>query len=59
MPRTAAKFTQADISRAIRAVQQTGSDMAVELRPDGVIRISRTTAEPKPEPVEAEREIVL
>ena len=59
MPRTAAKFTQADVARAIRAVQQTGSDMAVELRPDGVIRIFRTTETAKPEPVEAEREIVL
>ncbi len=42
MPRTAARFTQADISRAIRAVQQTGNDMAVELRPDGVMRSGDT-----------------
>lgn len=39
MPRTAAKFTQADIARALRAVAQTRSEMAVEVLPDGTIRL--------------------
>lgn len=39
MSRRAARFTQADIARAIRAVQQTGAGMAVEISPDGTIRI--------------------
>lgn len=37
MPRKAARVTQADIARALRAVQQTGVTMAVEVRPDGTI----------------------
>jgi hypothetical protein len=36
--RTAAKFTQADVARSIRAAKQAGAG-AVELRPDGTIRI--------------------
>ena len=39
MPRTPARFTQADIARALRAVEQTGLQMAVEIGLDGVIRI--------------------
>lgn len=39
MPRTAAKVTQADISRALRAVAQTGVSMALEVLPDGTIRL--------------------
>lgn len=41
MPRTAAKFTQSDLARAIRAVEQAGVDMDVILEPDGRIRITR------------------
>lgn len=41
MPKTAAKFTQADLARAIRAVEQAGVDMDVVLEPDGRIRITR------------------
>jgi hypothetical protein len=36
--RAAAKFTQADVARSIRAAKQAGAG-AVELRPDGTIRI--------------------
>lgn len=38
MSRTPAKFTQADVARSIRAAKQAGAG-AVELRPDGTIRI--------------------
>ena len=39
MSRTPAKFTQADISRALRAVNQCDIDAEVILEPDGRIRI--------------------
>lgn len=39
MPRTPAKFTQADVARALRAIEQTGAAMELVLEPDGRIRI--------------------
>jgi hypothetical protein len=39
MSRTAARFTQADVARSLRAAKQAGAQ-AVELLPDGTIRIS-------------------
>ena len=39
MPRTAAKVTQADIARVLRAVGQAGMKMRVEISPDGTIRL--------------------
>lgn len=39
MPRTPARFTQADVARAIRAIKSTDTVMSVEITPDGVIRI--------------------
>jgi hypothetical protein len=39
MSRTPAKVTQADIARAIRAIAQTGARLAVEIAPDGTIRL--------------------
>jgi DNA-binding XRE family transcriptional regulator len=39
MSRRAARFTQADIARAIGAIEQTGANMAVEIGKDGTIRI--------------------
>ena len=39
MARTAARTTQADIARAIRAAKQAGAK-GVEVRPDGTIHIS-------------------
>ena len=39
MPRTPAKFTQADVARALRAIKQTGAAMELVLEPDGRIRI--------------------
>jgi nicotinamide mononucleotide (NMN) deamidase PncC len=41
MSRTAAKVTQADVARAIRAAKQAGAK-GVEIRPDGTIYISLT-----------------
>lgn len=34
-----AKNTQAEIARALRAVKQVGVPMAVEIAPDGTIRL--------------------
>ena len=39
MPRTAAKVTQADMARAIRAIQQTKANLVVEVGKDGTIRL--------------------
>lgn len=39
MSRTPARCTQADIARAIRAVEQVGSASIVEVARDGTIRI--------------------
>jgi hypothetical protein len=57
MSRTAAKFTQADVARSIRAAKQAGAG-AVELLPDGRIRIDLTGEKPPPA-VELEQEVVL
>jgi hypothetical protein len=57
MSRTAARVTQADIARAIRAAKQAGGG-AVELLPDGTIRILLQAEKPA-QPVEPEREVVL
>lgn len=47
MSRRAARFTQADIARAIKAVEQTGANMCVEITPDGTIRIVPIPERPK------------
>lgn len=44
MPRTPARFTQADINRALRAVQQCEINMRVKLLPDGSIVIEKASA---------------
>jgi hypothetical protein len=48
MSRTAARFTQADVARSIRAAKQAGAG-SVELRPDGTILISLDSTADKPE----------
>jgi hypothetical protein len=58
MPRTPARFTQADVARTIRAAKQAGAD-AVELLPDGTIRICLERPEKPAQPVEPDREVVL
>jgi hypothetical protein len=39
MPRRAAPVTQAAIARALRAIEQTGVRVAIEISPDGTIRL--------------------
>lgn len=58
MSRTPARFTQADVQRAIRAVKASGETMAVEIRPDGTIRLVPVGDEKRPE-IEQERRIML
>jgi hypothetical protein len=62
MPRRPARFTQADITRAIKAVEQAGAHMAVEVAPDGTIRIvpAPVSLTPAPAPkVESKARIML
>lgn len=63
MARTHARFTQADLARAIRAIEQTGAPMSVEITPDGVIRIVPNTQdeskEARTDALEPKRVIVL
>jgi hypothetical protein len=56
--RTPARFTQADVARAIRAARQAGVG-AVELLPDGTIRICLDGAGKPTQPLEPDREVVL
>jgi hypothetical protein len=46
MTMRAARFSQADIARALRAARQVGGGAVVEIAPDGTIRI---TPPPKPQ----------
>ena len=39
MPKGNVKFKQSDVTRALKAVVQTGVNMGVEITPDGTIRI--------------------
>ena len=47
MSRRPARFTQADIARAIKAVEQANAQMTVEIAPDGTIRIVPNTLKPQ------------
>lgn len=61
MTRTPAKFTQADVARAIRAAIQAGA-AGVELRPEGVIHIalSPKSSPDKPEmPLDQDKPVEL
>jgi hypothetical protein len=57
MPRRPARFTQADIARAIRAAEQAGSPRTVEIAPDGTIKL--VPVEPTKPKVVKKREIIL
>ncbi|MDP3940646.1 MAG: hypothetical protein Q8R92_21235 [Deltaproteobacteria bacterium] len=60
MSRTPAKVTQADIARAIRAIAQTGAKLAVEIAPDGTIRLVPVdSGNNEPTPVAVREEIRL
>jgi hypothetical protein len=48
MSRSPARATQADIARAIRAVEQTGAQMEIRVERDGTIRIIPFVAAPTP-----------
>jgi hypothetical protein len=39
--RRPARFTQADLDRALKAAEKAGADVAVDILPDGTIRLSR------------------
>ena len=60
MPRTPARVTQADIARALRAIEQSGARVVVEILPNGTIRLipadSDATGPPR---VDEPLEIVL
>lgn len=59
MSRRPAKFTQADVARAIRAAKQEGA-AAIEVKPDGSIIVQLVTESTKPKKRVAEqREVVL
>ena len=57
MPRTAARITQADIARAVRAVAQCGVAATIEVTRDGTLRVIVNDEQAKP--VERKRGIVL
>jgi hypothetical protein len=57
MPRAAARITQADIARAVRAVAQCGVAATIEVTRDGTLRVIVNDDQAKP--VERKREIVL
>lgn len=64
MPRTAAKVTQADIARTVRAVAQARVKAVVEVAPDGTIRVligenARPHQDQTQMAVEQEEEVVL
>jgi hypothetical protein len=44
MSRRPARFTQADLNRALKAIVQSGAHMMVEIIPDGTLRISPAPA---------------
>jgi hypothetical protein len=58
MPRRAARTTQADIARAIRAAKQAGAE-AVDVHPDGRISILLSTRSGNPSLDEESPEVVL
>jgi hypothetical protein len=60
MSRRPARCTQADIRRAIKAVEQAGASMAVEILPDGTIRLTPVSQKPEDNAVIGpQRRIVL
>ena len=62
MPRTPARFNQADIARALRAMRDSGVPSKLVMRPDGNMEIvpqDRDIETPLPAVKEPEREIIL
>lgn len=55
MSKRPALFTEADVKRAVRAVQAVGVGIAgVRVEPDGTIHV--VVGEPQPQPVDAPKE---
>ncbi len=63
MSQRPARFTQADLGRAIRAVEKSRAPFEIRIEPDGVIRLIPIAAEaadkPKDGKVAGVRDIVL
>ena len=62
MSRRPARTTQADIARAIRAIEQTGARVRFDVKPDGTISfypIEEGQPRPPKRGLEPPREIVL
>lgn len=59
MPRTAAKVTQADVARVLRAVAQSGMKMRVEIALDGTIRLEPVEVAKQSDPAHYTGEIRL
>ncbi|WP_374547219.1 hypothetical protein [Rhodoblastus sp.] len=61
MSRRAARFTQADIHRALKAIAQAGVPATIEIGQDGAIRImpEKPAAEPPNAEVAPPKEIIL
>lgn len=60
MSRRAATFTQADVSRAIRAAENAGGRRwTVEISAHGVIRLIPTDPQAEAAPIKEKREIVF
>lgn len=60
MSRRPARATQADIRRALKAMEATGVRLMIDVLPDGTIRfIPYEPDAAKPEPPSDDREIVL
>jgi hypothetical protein len=60
----AARFSQADISRALRAAKKVGDDYCVEVEPGGLIRIVRggptpSSAAPRPLAIPRRKPIIM
>ena len=51
MGRRTAKFTQTDLVRAIRAVEQTGAKMEIHIAVDGTIKLVPCKDTPADEPI--------
>lgn len=59
MPRANARFTQAEVARALRAVKQAGVRMKVNVLPDGTIQISPDNEAPQEQPTVPVKKIVI
>ena len=47
MSRRPARVTEADINRALRAAAKVGDHLAVDIQPDGTIRIAPVSTTPE------------